>query len=107
MGKYQDNYHDKFDKVYTKAFTGRIFNPVEFLHHLTNINFHFECGEISKLSDEGINKIKTRFSFFQYTAKVHGLVEKSDLSYHDAFEALVARYGKKHGFGDPERYWEV
>ena len=105
--EYPDNYHDKFNPVYTRMFTGRIFTPKVFLRHLTNINAHFECGQISRLSDEGINKIKLRFSFFWYGFKIRSFAEKTDDSYHDDFIALVEAHGKKYGFGDPERYWEV
>jgi len=104
--QYKDNYHEKFDKVYGREFTGRVFNPVEFLHHLDNINFRFESGEISKLSDTAINKIKTRFRFYQYGASVDGLVDITDKFYADDFRELVDEYGNKYGFGDPERFRE-
>ena len=106
MKKYKDNYHKKFGKVYDREFTGRIFNPVEFLHHLTNINFHFEENEISKLSDEAINEIKTRFRFFQYGGSVDGLVCKMDESYAQAFEKLVEELGAKYGYREKPLNWE-
>ena len=104
MGIYIDNYHEKFHKVGDREFTGRIFNPVEFLHHLTNINYHFESGEIAGLSDEAINKIKVRFRFCQYGASIDGLVSTTNESYDDDFRKLVEKYGNKYGFGDPKRY---
>ena len=94
MEKYIDNYHDKFRKAYTREFTGRIFNPVEFRHHLTNINFHFECGEVSKLSDEGIIKLKAKFRFYQYGAYLKGFITYTD----EDFVELVQEYGKNMGF---------
>jgi len=106
MKKYKDNYHDKFGKVYDREFTGRVFNPVEFLHHLTNINFHFEENEISKLSDEAIIKLKARFRFYQYGASVDGLVCQTDKSYDDAFIKLVKEYGAKYGYREKPLNWE-
>ncbi len=100
MEKYQDNYHKKFNKAYSRDFTGRIFNPVEFLHHLDNINFRFESCEIAKLSDEAIEKIKTKFRFYQYGASIDGLPCITEDSYADGFRELVAEYGKKYGFRD-------
>lgn len=93
---YKDNYHEKFSKMYGKNFTGRCFNPVEFLHHLTNINFHFEVGELMELSDAAIDKIKHKFHFYQYGAYIDGL--ESDESYGENFKELVALYGKNYGF---------
>ena len=73
---YINNYHEKFYNLNgKKSFTGNIFNEVEFLHHLSNINFRFECCEIEKLSDEAINKIKGKFSFVEggYFCSVSGI----------------------------------
>jgi hypothetical protein len=98
MEKYQDNYHEKFNKAYGREFTGELFNLAEFIQHLDNINFRFESSEIGKLSDEGIEKIKARFRFYQYGASVDGLVCITDSAYADAFKMLVARFGKKYGF---------
>ena len=92
-----DNYHEKFQKLYNKQFAGSQFNNEEFAHHLTNINFHFECGEVSKLSDEALSKIKIKFSFYQYGGRVKGLDSDKD-TYADDFRALVNKYGKKYGF---------
>jgi len=104
--KYADNYHEKFGKAYYWEFTGRVFNPVEFLHHLDNINFRFESGEISRLSDNAIIKIKARFRFYQYGARVDGFAEKNAESYADDFKALVQEYGEKYGFRDKPLNWE-
>lgn len=105
MKKYEDHYHEKFRK-YKREFTGKVFNPVEFLHHLTNINFHFEQGEISKLSDTAIIKIKQRFRFYGYGASIDGLVSITDESYAEDFKKLVAEYGAKYGFRDEPLNWE-
>lgn|GEM_PF-4012710 len=107
MKKCKDNYHAIFDRVYGREFTGRVFNPVEFLHHLDNINFRFESGEISRLSDEAINKIKTRFRFYQYGASVDGLVSITAKSYAKSFKKLVQEYGAKYGFRKEPLRWEV
>jgi hypothetical protein len=100
MEKYQDNYHEKFDRAYDRGFTGQIFNPVEFIHHLENINFHFESEKIARLSDEAIEAVKSRFQFYQYGASIDGLPDITDASYDDAFVKLIAKYGKKYGFRD-------
>ena len=97
---YIDNYHEKFYKRDgNKDFTGRIFNEVEFLHHLSNINFRFECGEIEKLSDEAINKIKNKFKFTNggYFCAIDGIVMFGD-NYADDFIKLVKKYGDKYGY---------
>lgn len=104
--EYIDNYHEKFRKASRREFTGRIFNPVEFLHHLTNINFHFECGEISRLSDAAINKIKLRFRFYEYGASVDGIVSTADKTYAEDFKKLAQEYGAKYGFRDKPLNWE-
>ena len=101
MDKYQDNYHEKFDMFYKKKFTGNVFNPVEFIHHLENINFRFESGELSKLSDAAIDKIKSKFSFYQYGAKIAGLDIESK-TYADDFRKLVVSYGAKYGYSTRE-----
>jgi hypothetical protein len=87
----EDNYHEKFDKVHQKSFTGRIFNAVEFLHHLTNINFHFEVGELSKLSYAQIDRIKLKFSFYNYGALIKGLDLESP-TYSDDFLRFVEKH---------------
>jgi len=97
---YIDNYHDKFyNRDCSKNFTGRIFNEVEFLHHLSNINFKFECCEIEKLSDEAINKIKVKFTFSEngYFGGIDGIERFVD-TYADDFLALVKKYGDKYGY---------
>lgn len=97
---YIDNYHEKFFKRgRDKNFTGKIFNEVEFLHHLSNINFRFECGEIEKLSDEAINKIKGKFTFCEggYFCGIEGIEMFGD-TYENDFKALVKKYGDKYGY---------
>ena len=97
---YTDNYHDKFyNRDCSNNFTGRIFNEVEFLHHLSNINFRFECFEIEKLSDEAINKIKVKFTFSEngYFCGIDGIVMFGD-TYENDFMSLVKKYGDKYGY---------
>lgn len=96
---YIDNYHEKFADIDRKNFTGRIFNEVEFLHHLSNINFRFERGEIEKLSDEAINKIKNKFTFCEggYFCGING-IEMSGDKYEDDFKIFVKEYGDKYDY---------
>ena len=97
---YIDNYHEKFYNLNkNKSFTGKIFNEVEFLHHLSNINFRFECCEIEKLSDEAINKIKHKFEFAEngYFCSIDGIEMFGD-KYEEDFKALVKKYGDKYGY---------
>ena len=97
---YEDNYHEKFASLCQhKRFTGRAFNPVEFLHHLTNINFHFECGELSKLSDAALEKIKGKFSFVGYCASIID-ISFDDENYSTLFMVMVKRYGDKYGYAE-------
>jgi len=97
---YVDNYHEKFYKQNkNKNFTGSIFNVVEFLHHLSNINFRFERGEIEKLSEEAINKIKGEFTFYEggYFCGING-IEMSGETYENDFKTLIKKYGDKYGY---------
>lgn len=83
-----DNYHDKFDRLYEKRFTGRVFNNEEFLHHLENINFHHEGGVLSKVSEVVVGKVKNKFEFYKYGASIKG-IEMDSETYTEDFEEMV------------------
>ena len=80
-----------------KEFTGRAFAVEEFLKHLTEINFHFENGEIRKLSELGISKLKNKFKFQGYGANIAGL-NLGAPTYEQIFKDLIFQYGIKYGF---------
>jgi len=63
------------------------------LHHLNNINFHFEAGILSKLPEEGLRKAKDKFRFEGYGASIAG-VDSFGSNYEEEFKAFAASYKK-------------
>jgi len=99
MDKYENNYHEKFEKLRERknGFTGNSFNPAEFFNHLQNINFHFEAGKLSRLSDKAIEHIKSKFKFYKYDARIEGLDIENE-TYVEDLNKLINKYGEKYGF---------